>query len=204
MCKKTSSQPRVSEIVLSAIATLEDHKRSSLRAIKKYIEANYNVDLDQQTSSIKFLKDAVAKKTLVQAMDSGKFMLVKAKKRKSKKSHQVADKPAEAEEAAEVPVANKAVKKAAKKKDKAVKKKKSVKKAEVPADAAEAAEVDGQPKTSKVKKAKAERPLKGIECSFSESVIFRNRFRKRRAPSEVPLRTKIFRCVTKYILFNPE
>ncbi|XP_057334269.1 histone H1E-like [Microplitis mediator] len=71
-------------MVTAAINTLGELERSSLQAIKKYIAATYNVDVERQAPFIKkFLKAAVVKGTLVQTKGKGasgsfKFVVEKA------------------------------------------------------------------------------------------------------------------------------
>merc|ERR1719458_617915 len=106
----------------AAITALKDKKGSSRQAIKKYIAANYKVDIVKLGPFLnKALKAGVAKKTLVAV--KGSYKLAKVEKPKKK----VAKKPA-AKKA-------KSPKKAAKtaKKAKTPKKAKTAKKAAKPA-----------------------------------------------------------------------
>merc|ERR1711972_963486 len=58
--------------VNAAIKTLKERGGSSLQAIKKYIAANYKVDVDKLAPFIKkYLKNAVAKGVLVQTKGKG-------------------------------------------------------------------------------------------------------------------------------------
>ena len=66
------NHPPAAEMVNAAIVALKDKHGSSLQAIKKYISATYSVDADKQATFIrKYLKTAVAKKSIVQVKGSG-------------------------------------------------------------------------------------------------------------------------------------
>jgi len=107
--KKKVSKPRAhppcAEMVLAAVAALKDRKGSSLAAIKKYISANYNCDIEKLNTHIKTaVKNCVAKGSLVQVKGqgaSGSFKLgtkkVDAEKEKAKKEKAAARKKAAAE-----------------------------------------------------------------------------------------------------------
>merc|ERR1712018_572778 len=116
--KKPAAHPPSSAMVKAAIKALADKKGSSLAAIKKYVAANYKVDIVKISPFIrKALKKGVESKALVQV--KGSYKLAKeAKKPKVKK-----------------PKAKKAKKPKAKK-PKAAKKAKSPKKAKKPKKAA--------------------------------------------------------------------
>ena len=146
---KKSTHPPCSVMVLAAVAGLKDRKGSSLAAIKKYIRANYNCDVDKLNVHIKnAIKSGVEKKTLTQVKGkgaSGSFKLgakTDPEKAKAKKAKTAAKKKAAAEkkkakrEAAKAKKAAKAkAKKEASKAKKSAKKaaKKSSKKAKKPA-----------------------------------------------------------------------
>lgn len=67
-----ATHPPASEMVVSAITDLQEKGGSSLQAIKKYIAAYYKVDVEKQATFIrKYLKAAVANKTLVQTKGKG-------------------------------------------------------------------------------------------------------------------------------------
>lgn len=152
--KPAASHPSTSVMVLSAIKELKEKKGSSLPAIKKYLAANYKVDPAKLAPFIrKFLKAAVANKTIVQTKGSGAsghFKLAaaeaKPKKKVAPKKKPVAKKakapstpkrkkPAakKLKPAAGEPAAKKAKKVAAAPKPKAVKPKKTPTKAKKPA-----------------------------------------------------------------------
>ena len=134
---KKADHPPVAAMVNAAIAGLKDRKGSSLAAIKKYIAANYKVDVNKLAPFIRrFLKKAVADGKLVQVKGtgaSGSFKLGKVEKPEKKK---------------------KVVKKAkTPKKDKPKKAKKVVKKAKSPSKAKKAK----KPKAATPKKPKAKK-----------------------------------------------
>ena len=142
---KKPDHPPVASMVNAAIKELKDRKGSSLAAIKKYIAANYKVDVAKLAPFIRrYLKKAVADGKLNQTKGSGasgSFKLAKAaaedKPKKVKKSPK---------KAAKKPAAKKTPKKAAKKPAaKKAKTPKKEKKAKKPAAA--------KPKKPKAKKA---------------------------------------------------
>ncbi|XP_043468068.1 histone H1A, sperm-like [Leptopilina heterotoma] len=104
-----SKQPRVkaahppaSEMVVAAITHLNEKGGSSLQAIKKFIAGKYVVDVERQATFIrKYLKAAVANKTLIQTKGTGaagSFKLNVAKSEgKAKPKAPKAKKPAVAE-----------------------------------------------------------------------------------------------------------
>merc|ERR1712100_823970 len=83
--KKPAAHPPSSAMVKAAIKALADKKGSSLAAIKKYVAANYKVDIVKISPFIrKALKEGVESKALVQV--KGSYKLAKeAKKPKVKK-----------------------------------------------------------------------------------------------------------------------
>merc|ERR1712020_152891 len=104
---------------MAAVKALKEAKGSSVPAIKKYIAANYKVDIVKLSPFIrKALKSLVEKKKLVQTKGTGASGRFKVNKE---------------EKAAKKPKAKKAAKKpAGEKKAKAPKKPKSPKKAKAP------------------------------------------------------------------------
>ncbi len=82
--KKAMSHPPTADMVNTAIKTLKERGGSSLQAIKKYIAANYKVDVDKLAPFIKkYLKSAVTKGALIQTKGkgaNGSFKLSAAKK----------------------------------------------------------------------------------------------------------------------------
>ena len=128
--KAKPSHPPTSEMVNTAIKTLKERGGSSLQAIKKYIAANYKVDVDKLAPFIKkYLKSAVTKGVLIQTKGkgaNGSFKLSAAKKAE-KPAKKVVKKPAaKKEKKVKKPAAKKTPKKAAKK-PKAPKKEKKAK-----------------------------------------------------------------------------
>ncbi|GFR10590.1 histone H1B [Trichonephila clavata] len=84
--KTTSSHPKVSVMVTSAISTLNERNGSSLQAIKKYIEANYDADATKLATFIrKFLKAAVEKGDIIQTKGKGASGSFRIKKQEKKK-----------------------------------------------------------------------------------------------------------------------
>ena len=96
--KKPASHPPVAEMVTAAIKALKDRKGSSLPAIKKYMSANYKVDVAKLAPFIKkFLRNAVTAGKLVQVKGtgaSGSFKLSAAAKAEKPKKKPAAKKPA--------------------------------------------------------------------------------------------------------------
>ena len=151
--KKPASHPPVASMVTAAIKNLKDRKGSSLAAIKKYISANYKVDVAKIAPFIrKFLKKAVADGKLTQVKGtgaSGSFKVAaSAKAEKPKKAAKKPKKPAAKK--AKKPAGEKKVKKPAAKKAKSPKKAAKPKKAKTPKKAA-------KPKKAKTPK-KAKKP----------------------------------------------
>merc|ERR1711881_635 len=134
--KKPATHPKTTVMVAAAIAALKDRKGSSLPAIKKYIAANYKVDIVKLAPFLKkAIKSMVEKKTLVQVKGkgaSGSFKLGKVEKPKVKKAKSPAKKAAAKKpKAAKKPAAAKkpkAAKKSPAKKPAAAKKAKPAKK----------------------------------------------------------------------------
>lgn len=87
--KPAAAHPATSVMVTAAIKELKEKKGSSLPAIKKYLAANYKVDPAKLAPFIrKFLKAAVANKTIVQTKGSGasghfKLAVAEAKPKKT-------------------------------------------------------------------------------------------------------------------------
>ena len=82
--KAKPTHPPTAAMVMAAVKALKDAKGSSLPAIKKYIAANYKVDIVKLSPFVrKALKSLVEKKKLVQTKGtgaSGSFKLNKAAK----------------------------------------------------------------------------------------------------------------------------
>merc|ERR1712076_279309 len=90
--KKPSAHPPSSAMVKAAIKALADKKGSSLAAIKKYVAANYKVDIVKISPFIrKALKKAVVDKALVQV--KGSYKLAKEAKKPAKPKAKKAKKP---------------------------------------------------------------------------------------------------------------
>lgn len=145
---KTAPQhPKVAEMVNTAISTLKEKGGSSVIAIKKYIAANYKVDVEKLSPFIKkYLKNAVVSGAVVQTKGkgaSGSFRTPSSTKEKSSKPKSAAPK-AEKAAAAKKPAKAKTPKKAAAAKKPKAKPAKSPKKSKAV-----------KPKAPKPKKAKA-------------------------------------------------
>lgn len=70
--KAKPSHPPTAQMVQAAIKSLKERGGSSLQAIKKYIAANYKVDVEKLSPFIKkYLKSAVASGALVQTKGKG-------------------------------------------------------------------------------------------------------------------------------------
>merc|ERR1712212_543129 len=100
MLAKKSEHPSSAVMVTAAVKTLDDKKGSSLPAIKKYIAANYRVDVVKLSLYIrKAIKKLIADKKLIQVKGSYKAAKEekpkKVKKPEAKKSK--AKKPKKAE-----------------------------------------------------------------------------------------------------------
>lgn len=122
--KKPSAHPPVADMVVAAIKALNDRKGTSGVAIKKYIAANYKVDMVRMAPFIrKSLKTGVTSGRLVQKSGTGaagRFRLGKtAPKKKAKKPKKKAKKPKKKK--AKKPKAKKVKKPKAKKAKKAKK-----------------------------------------------------------------------------------
>ncbi|XP_006825952.1 histone H1-III-like [Saccoglossus kowalevskii] len=153
--KTPATHPKTIDMVVAAITNLKDRKGSSLQSIKKYVGANYKVDLDKITPFIRrALKSGVTDGKFVQTKGtgaSGSFKLKakvtaekkakkpktpkkpKAKKPKAKKPKAATKKPKAKKPKAKTP---KKAKKSPAKKPKAAKKpakKAPAKKAKKPA-----------------------------------------------------------------------
>merc|ERR1712024_424504 len=87
--KTKPTHPPTAAMVMSAVKALKDAKGSSLPAIKKYIAANYKVDIVKVAPYIRnALVKLVTAKKLIQAKGkgaSGSFKLNKAVKEEKKK-----------------------------------------------------------------------------------------------------------------------
>merc|ERR1711899_677184 len=111
--KKPATHPKTTVMVAAAVAALKDRKGSSLPAIKKYIAANYKVDIVKLAPFLKkAIKSMVEKKTLVQVKGkgaSGSFKLGKVEKpAKPKKAKSPKKKAAKKSPAKKKPAAKKA------------------------------------------------------------------------------------------------
>ncbi|XP_072169208.1 uncharacterized protein [Diadema setosum] len=145
------AHPSSSAMVVAAITALKERGGSSLQAIKKYIAANYKVDIQKQLPFIKrAIKTGVAKGTLVQVKGkgaSGSFKLGKTKKA-GKTAAQIA-KAKERKEKAKAKAKEAKAKKAAKAKARKEK-----------AKAKAAAKKAAKKATKKTKKPAAKKPAK--------------------------------------------
>merc|ERR1711971_375558 len=126
---KKAEHPPSAVMVLAAVKALKDKKGSSLPAIKKYIAANYKVDVVKVSPFIrKAIKKLVEGKKIVKVKASFKAVKeekpkkvkkakkVKAKKPKAKKTaKKAAAKPKTAKKAAKKPAKKPAAKKSPKK-----------------------------------------------------------------------------------------
>merc|ERR1712156_504901 len=131
--KKPAAHPPSSAMVKASIKALADKKGSSLAAIKKYVAANYKVDIVKIAPHIrKALKKGVEAKTLIQVKGSYKVAKeekvkkpkVKKPKAKKPKAKKAAKSPKKTAKPAKKPAAKKApAKKAAAKPKKASPKK---------------------------------------------------------------------------------
>ena len=125
---KKADHPPVASMVNAAITNLKDRKGSSLAAIKKYIAANYKVDVVKLAPFIRrYLKKAVADGKLSQTKGSGasgSFKIGTKAKEEKKAKKPKAKKPAAKKAAKKTP---KKAKKPAAKKEKKAKKPKAAK-----------------------------------------------------------------------------
>lgn len=114
--KAKPSHPPTAEMVNNAVRTLKERGGSSLQAIKKFIAANYKVDVEKLAPFIKkYLRAAVTKGVLIQTKGkgaSGSFKLSAVKKEKKVKAKKPAVKKVKK---VKKPAAKKSPKKAAKK-----------------------------------------------------------------------------------------
>merc|ERR1712036_97008 len=102
-------------MVVKAIEDLKERKGSSLAAIKKYIGANYKVDLAKVSVFIrKALKSGIEKKTLVASAGmGGRFKIAKTESKPKPKK--IAKKATPSKKKAKKPAAKKATLKRLKK-----------------------------------------------------------------------------------------
>merc|ERR1711953_691293 len=124
--KMEQAHPPSSVMILKAIEDLKEKKGSSLASIKKYIGANYKVDLTKLSIHIrKALKSGIEKKTITASAGmAGRFKIAKVEskpKAKAKTSKKATPKKAEKTKsvkktATKKPVPKKAAKKPATKK----------------------------------------------------------------------------------------
>merc|ERR1711976_656571 len=95
MPKKAPTHPPTSVMVVAAIKALKERGGSSLPAIKKYIAANYKVDVAKLAPFIKkALKSGVEKGTLIQTKGKGASGSFKVGEKKSAAKPKAAKKPA--------------------------------------------------------------------------------------------------------------
>ncbi|XP_051165343.1 late histone H1-like [Leptopilina boulardi] len=154
-----AAHPPASEMVVAAIKALKEKGGSSLQAIKKYIAGTYAVDVEKQATFIrKYLKAAVANKTLIQTKGkgaAGSFKLNVAKAEVKAKTKTATAKPKTA--------ASKAKKVASPKKTVAAKAKKAVaekkKTPKVAAKPPKAKSTTAKPKVTKASPKKAKAPV---------------------------------------------
>ncbi|XP_067125235.1 histone H1-like [Centruroides vittatus] len=70
--KNAQNHPKISEMVIEAITELKERNGSSLQAIKKYVGANFKVDVEKLAPFIKkYLKTAVVNGVLMQTKGHG-------------------------------------------------------------------------------------------------------------------------------------
>ncbi|UYV67614.1 hypothetical protein LAZ67_5001376 [Cordylochernes scorpioides] len=123
--KKSTTHPKVAEMVNEAIANLKERNGSSLQAIKKYIASNFKVEAEKMAPFIRrHLKHAVAQGALVQTKGkgaSGSFKFASAAKAEAAPAKPAATKKASAA-TPKKPKVKKAVKPKAKKAAKTTKK----------------------------------------------------------------------------------
>ena len=135
--KAAPTHPPCIEMIVAAISNMKDKKGSSVQSIKKYIAANYNVDIEKLAPHIKkAFVSGVASGKLVQTKGkgaAGSFKLnAAAVDAKAKKAKEAAKKKAQKEKEAAKKKAQKekaAAKKKAQKEKKATKTKSTTKKA---------------------------------------------------------------------------
>ncbi|KAM7281575.1 histone H1-III-like [Ixodes scapularis] len=143
--KAVPTHSKVSAMVTASISALKERGGSSLQAIKKYMSANYKVDVEKLSPFIrKYLKSAVSAGALVQTKGKGVTGSFKLSA-KSNKPSPAARKPKKEAGAAKKRPASAAASAARKKKPGTAKKS--------PAKSAKSA----KPKSAKPKKPKAEK-----------------------------------------------
>merc|ERR1712241_868896 len=110
-----AAHPPSSVMVVKAIEDLKERNGSSLAAIKKYIGANYKVDLAKVSVLIrKALKSGIEKKTLVASAGmGGRFKIAKTESKPKPKK--IAKKATPSKKKAKKPAAKKATPKKAEK-----------------------------------------------------------------------------------------
>lgn len=118
--KAAKTHPPVADMVVNAVKTLKERGGSSLQAIKKFLAAQYKVDVEKLAPFIKkYLKSAVAKGQLLQTKGkgaSGSFKLPTASKKEAAPKKAVKPATAKPKKAAgekKKPVAKKSVAKKA-------------------------------------------------------------------------------------------
>merc|ERR1712038_92994 len=150
------AHPKTSEMVVAAIKALKERTGSSLAAIKKYIAANYKVDIVKLAPFIrKALKKGVESKQLVMVKASYKLSK-EAKAEKKPKKKVVKKKPAAKKP--KTPKKKPAAKKAKTPKKAAAKKAKTPKKAAAKKPAAKKPAAKKSPKKAAAKKPVAKKP----------------------------------------------
>lgn len=153
--KAAKTHPPVSDMVVNAVKTLKERGGSSLQAIKKFLAAQYKVDVEKLAPFIKkYLKSAVEKGQLLQTKGkgaSGSFKLPAASKKEAAPKKAVKPKSAKPKKAAgeKKPAVKKSVAKKPKAAGSPTKIKKPVAKtAKKPAVAKPAKKAPAKPKTA--------------------------------------------------------
>lgn len=153
--KAPKAHPGVASMINAAIVALKERNGSSLQAIKKYIQANYKVDIDRLSPFIKkHLKNATTKGLLVQTKGNGASGSFKLSKNKENKPAKKPAKKVVKKAAGEKKPKPEGVKKVKKAKSPEKKDKKVVKKAKSPEKKVK------KVKAAKPKKAKTDKPKK--------------------------------------------
>jgi hypothetical protein len=155
--KVKPTHPPTSQMVQAAIKSLKERGGSSSQAIKKYIAANYKVDVEKLSPFIrKYLKNAVASGQLIQTKGkgaSGSFKLSSSKtageKKPAKKGKTGAKKVKKAPAAKKPKKTGEKKKKATPKKPKAAKSPKKEKKAKAPKKPSKPKPKKAAPKSAK-------------------------------------------------------